>query len=110
MRPFTYLGSGGKDVSSYVFHDITAKVVYQFSDKNKISILFYRGNDKLSFKERYISGKNDLADYVTRDKIIWGNQSGSVKWNYIIRNKLHLESQLYLTDFNYKLTDESEVN
>ena len=110
MRPFTYLGSGGKEVYSYVFYDITGKVVYQFSDKNKFSILFYRGNDKLSFKERYTSGNNDLADYVTKDKIIWGNQSGSVKWNYIIKNNLHLESQLYLTDFKYKLTDEFEVN
>ena len=51
-----------------------------------------------------------MADYVTKDKIIWGNQSGSVKWNYIIKNNLHLESQLYLTDFKYKLTDEFEVN
>ena len=42
MRPFTYLGSGGKEVYSYVFYDITGKVVYQFSDKNKFSILFYR--------------------------------------------------------------------
>jgi len=110
MRPLTYLRSGGRQIYAYVFYDLTGKVVFHLNNKNKISILFYRGNDRISLKERYHSGINNLSDYQSYDKIIWGNQTGSVKWNYFFKNKLLMESQLYLSDFRYMLTDEIKVN
>lgn len=73
-----------KLVGGYHFFDINAKVNHSFSDRSRLYLSFYMGNDSFRNGE-----KSDIDTDVDQDfRWRWGNLIGSAGWNHVINNKL----------------------
>ncbi|MGB4958993.1 MAG: TonB-dependent receptor plug domain-containing protein [Saprospiraceae bacterium] len=84
--------------TGYYFYDVNAKVNHTFSQKDRIYISVYGGNDKFYFKEKDLSGvPRDFTD----NHLGWGNLTGALRWNHLITDQLFMNTTL--TYSNYRL-------
>ncbi len=69
----------------YHFYDLNAKVNHKFSDKDRLFLSVYAGQDKFGFdvEEDYMdsSSKYDFG-------LDWGNITSALRWNHVWNNKL----------------------
>ena len=76
----------------YAFHDINGKITHRFSDRNKLSLSIYSGNDLLKVKARQIFEGSimnaDKEHYNSDFKVTWGNLTAALAWNYQFTSKL----------------------
>lgn len=92
MQPFLKPTSPMKGVDFY-FYDINAKFNVIINDKHRLYFGAYYGNDVYGFKS---SSSQTLV------KFLWGNATASGRWNYIISNRLFLNTSATFSyyDFN----------
>ena len=69
------------------FYDLNMKANYKIDDKNRLFVSGYFGKDELGLKNLF---END-----------WGNNTGTIRWNRIVSNRLFLNTSLIFSDFNY---------
>lgn len=94
------MDSKSKTKAGYFFYDANAKINYNISDKDKLYLSFYGGRDKAYGKNesKYIyndTTNTDIMDF----GLLWGNLTGSLRWNHEYTNKLF--SNLTLVTSNY---------
>ena len=77
-RPFT--AARGYPLKLF-FGDLNAKINHRFSNKDRIYLSFYGGNDVFSLKEK-VDG--DELEY----GIKWGNTITALRWNHLFSPKL----------------------
>ncbi|MDX2245730.1 MAG: TonB-dependent receptor [Bacteroidia bacterium] len=103
-RPISKAVSKGNTSFGYYFHDFNAKVNHTFSDKDRLYLSFYLGDDNLDLKEKYIAGKKGDANYSSnefKNRIGWGNDLAALRWNHIWSPRLF--SNLTATYSKYEL-------
>ena len=89
-----YSGSG------YYFYDLTTKINYRISDKDRIFLSGYFGRDVFSF----VNTDNDIAI-----EIPWGNATTSLRWNHLFSDKLFMNSSLIFSDYRFEFNiDQSD--
>lgn len=104
----------------YYFYDINAKINHRFSDKSRLFISFYKGNDHFNFEMKKKDSGYYLSDLQTLSRnstaLHWGNTIAAIRWNYIFNNKLFSNStvsynkyQLKLRNFNIDQSHENNV-
>lgn len=86
---FLKLSDQFKDNVLY-FYDLNAKLNFQINNKHKIYISGYSGKDVLG-----LNGAFGLD---------WGNQTATVRWNYIISGKLFSNTSVIYSNYKYKTT------
>lgn len=86
---FKMMGTG----MSYNFYDLNAKLNWRLSEKDKLFLSFYMGDDNLSIGANQDSVK-------TNNSILWGNKLISFRWNHVYNNKLF--SNLTLSNTNFR--------
>lgn len=78
------------------YHDLLGKFTYHFTPNNSISLSFYNGSDRF-FLTKSNTLKNERDDYTLmvydKNGISWSNNVGSLKWNYLIGDKLNIKAQ-----------------
>ncbi len=98
MKPFTKIV---ENVSlGYTFYDINAKINHKFSDKDRIYLSFYTGDDKITAK---VDEKSD-EEMEVKNKTAWGNLAGSFRWNHIYSSSLFSNLTYYYTRYRYQIT------
>lgn len=108
-QPFIKIAENGEDMDKmrlgYYFYDLNAKVNHKFSDKHRLYLSFYLGNDKAyaNFAE-----SDDYYSYEDNSKLRWGNITSAVRWNYLINKKLFCNTTL--TYSRYKFLTSIEGN
>lgn len=106
---------------SYYFYDLNAKVNHKFSDRDRLFVSFYMGEDRFSAHNRssrlrsssypYVPGgyggytpngptPSDASDPVrineeARGAIFWGNKLASLGWNHLFSPSLFSNTTLY---------------
>ncbi|RLD59996.1 MAG: TonB-dependent receptor [Bacteroidetes bacterium] len=101
-RPISKMAFNGVSVG-YNFYDFNAKINYKLSDKNRLYLSFYLGDDKFITKFKDKSKEN-----VAKNALKWGNILGALRWNHLYNRKLFSNITLsytrykYLTEFSYK--------
>lgn len=86
-----------KNILPYYFYDINAKVNYKLSNRDRIYLSSYFGDDVLSFKQKSDSSLLDFGFYL-------GNLTGTARWNHIYKNdKLFSNVSLIYTRFRYNV-------
>lgn len=83
-KPF--LSDDFEDAQFY-FYDLTAKVNYDISDKDKVFLSGYFGRDV--FSQGF--GFN------------WGNQTATARWNHIFSDKLFSNFTAYYSNYDFKI-------
>jgi hypothetical protein len=79
---------------AYGFYDINAKLNFQLSDKDKLFISFYNGDDVVKTKSK---SQETKVKAVTK----WGNLSGSLRYNRILGKKIFGNFILATTRYRY---------
>ncbi len=83
-----------KNIKTFDFYDVTGKLNFKLNTKNNIYFSFYTGSD----------------DYFgTNSGIAWSNSTATLRWNYLITDRLFLNTTLAAGSYDYSLyTDVSQ--
>jgi hypothetical protein len=84
------------------FYDLNAKVNYKINDKHRIYLSAYTGADGLGiyFKQQ----DKGSQDYSAIDgNTDWGNLTTAFRWNYMISNKLFMNTTLTYSRFQFNV-------
>ncbi len=71
------------------FYDLNAKLNYELSNKDRLYLSGYFGEDKLGLGDQFSIG--------------WRNTTGTLRWNHIFNSRLFLNSSLIFTNYNYDI-------
>ena len=95
IQPFLKATSPLKGMGFY-FYDLNAKFNIIINDKHRLYFGAYYGNDVYGFKS---------ASAQTICKFHWGNATASARWNYIINDKMFLNTSATFSyyDFNTEM-------
>ena len=86
-EPNPFSGSG------YYFYDLTTKINYKISDKDRIYLSGYFGRDVFNFSD------NESGFGI---EIPWGNSTTSLRWNHLFNDKLFMNTSLIFTDYRFE--------
>ncbi|MDR2009204.1 MAG: TonB-dependent receptor [Bacteroidales bacterium] len=96
IKPFTKKESLLRS-SGYYFYDVNAKFNYRFSDKDRLYISAYYGEDVFNFKS------NDAGFAMG---IPWGNGMASIRWNHLFSNKFFSNTTFVASDYKFQTSIE----
>lgn len=84
--------------AGYYFYDLNAKINYVISNKDRLYVSSYLGQDKFyaNIYDSYSSNKTSLH---------WGNATATARWNHLFSNKLFLNTSLIYTDYKLSISD-----
>ncbi|HEX8545360.1 MAG TPA: TonB-dependent receptor [Cytophagaceae bacterium] len=82
----------------YYFYDLNAKLNYKISDKDRIYISSYLGNDVLRVTS---DAEGDSSGATSGLGFVLGNITSTLRWNHIINKKLFYNVSLINTRFRY---------
>jgi len=100
-RPLIKLGfsqNGGEGVAGYYFYDVNAKVNYEISDRDKLYVSAYTGDDRffLRFSEMFDDNREEVES-----RLGWGNFTSAVRWNHLWTNKLFSNLTATYSKYNF---------
>ncbi len=89
----------------YYFYDINAKFNYKISNKDRIFLSSYFGDDVLKFDEQDIEGLEEGEDenFDLNFGFQLGNFTQTLRWNHLYSPKLFSNLSLIHTTFNYDI-------
>ena len=79
--------------SGYYFYDLTTKINYRISDRDRLYLSGYFGRDVFNFN----NSDNGFAI-----KIPWGNATTSLRWNHLFNDKLFMNTSLIFSDYRFE--------
>ncbi len=78
--------------TGYYFYDLTSKINYRISDKDRIFLSGYFGRDVFTFRNEDRGFKFDIP---------WGNATGSFRWNHLFNDKLFVNTSVIFSDYQF---------
>ena len=102
-RPLIKASTDGDETVGYYFYDVNAKINHKFSDKDRLYLSAYLGDDKgySFYKDEY-----DRTKYEEEVALRWGNITSALRWNHVYNPKLF--SNLTLTYSRYRFNTLAE--
>lgn len=91
-QPFIKKTSNFKG-TSYYFYDFNVKLNYTISDKDRLFLTGYYGQDIFNFK-------SGLTDFTFN--IPWGNRTATLRWNHLFNKKLFCNTSALFNDYRFK--------
>lgn len=85
----------------YFFWDLNAKVNHKFNDRHRLYFSLYSGRDKLGFEDEDRYGEMEYG-------LGWGNISSALRWNFLIHNKLFMNTTVALSRYKF-FTETSDI-
>jgi len=99
-------GSSG----GYYFYDLNGKINHKISDKDRIFISSYFGNDKA-----YTRFNDDWVDNSTQYReegsfqLKWGNIINAIRWNHLLSDKLFMNTTLRYSRYKFLIGVDSRT-
>ena len=99
-----------KTSAGYYFYDLNAKLSHQFSDKDRLFLSVFTGNDVIYANIQQSTTMSQLAmdpSLLKTDKTWlkmdwnWGNILTALRWNHVISNKLFMNTTAYYTKYDF---------
>ena len=94
----------------YAFHDLNARIDHRFSDRSRMYLSLYNGNDVLkvgsedfAYSEYTSEYRNTIDAYMR-----WGNLVASAGWTYAFSNKLFGKLSGFYTRYRSKIRYKEE--
>src|SRR5664279_1366592 len=84
--------------TGYYFYDFNAKINYDFGRNNKLYLSGYFGNDNFYLK-------NNTNSYNENTGFLWGNATGTLRWNHLFTNKLFSNASAIFSNYTFGLYD-----
>jgi hypothetical protein len=108
-------GSNSKSSGGYYFYDLNAKINHKFSDKSRLYLSSYLGNDRAYFGDSGISSyslngeEKKYSDYSSEFGLGWGNIITALRWNYLFNSKLFSNTTLTYSKYNFDVYSDDET-
>lgn len=91
-----------KDNAGYYFYDFNAKFNYEISNKDKLYLSGYFGEDKF--------GVNSTSETInSKNGIDWGNLTTTLRWNHQFSQKLFSNTSLIFSKYQFDIFGNEEV-
>ena len=107
---------GEKNHGGYYFYDLNAKLNYKFSDRSRIYLNAYSGEDALRIRQEWAMYADSRSENGARWN--WGNRLASLNWNYVFTPQLfanisvlysHFHSRIRLYEWEKNMTEGQTV-
>lgn len=92
--------------AGYNFYDLNAKLNWKISDKDRLYLSFYTGDDAINFGVRYREYAHDGVQYNDNMGLgwRWGNKVASLRWNHVMSQKLFMDASVNYTQYRHRLS------
>jgi len=100
LRPV--LAAAKTENTGYYFYDFNAKVNYDFGRNNKLYLSGYFGKDKFYLK-------NNSGGVIENVGFLWGNATGTLRWNHLFNNKLFANASAIYSSYKFGVYDKYKV-
>ncbi len=89
--------------AGYNFYDLNLKVTHKVSDRDKLFLSAYMGDDVASFSLRALD--DVTKDFSVRSKMNWdwGNLVAALRWNHVINGQMFLNSTVSFNRYRSNL-------
>src|ERR1035437_9248054 len=103
-----------KTSGGYYFYDLNAKISHRISDRDKLFLSTYMGDDVINVNNQYTynsgsdnynSGSTNTYKNTNIDKMDWkwGNIISALRWNHLINNKLFMNTTAAFTRYRFDM-------
>lgn len=101
-------GDNARAFGGYYFYDLNLKVNHKFSDKDRLFLSVYSGDDKVYAKMRFKENTyhEEYQSYGEENLNInwaWGNRIAALRWNHVINPNLFMNVTGAYTQYRHKL-------
>ena len=88
----------------YNFYDINAKLNWKISDRDRLYLSYYTGDDKLSFST-ITDLESSIMDLHSENELFWkwGNQVAALRWNHVLSKKVFMDATIDYTQYRHTL-------
>ncbi len=106
-RPLIRAQTDGNETVGYYFYDLNAKLNYRFSDKDRLYLSAYLGDDRFYgwYKDEYEESGQTLTDE-NRAGLNWGNVTSALRWNHAYTPKLFSNLTLTYSRYRFDISNE----
>ena len=89
----------------YYFYDLNAKLNWKISDKDRLYLSWYSGDDKIYANVKWDYAYEDI--YADHEKLgmnwRWGNKVAALRWNHIMSPQLFMDASVNYTQYRHDL-------
>jgi outer membrane receptor for ferrienterochelin and colicin len=109
MMPFVKLAAGSEGIDASLaayFYDLNLKINHKISDKDRLYLSTYMGDDVLAVKSTISESYDDYGTKTVLKENLnfnWGNIVTALRWNHVISNKLFMNTTASYTRYRYDL-------
>ena len=97
----TPLGEGGL-INRYNFWDLNAKITHRFSERSRLTLMAYSGQDFAGLIDQQVLRKDDRRiEERAEDVSRWGNDVVSLKWNWSSGSGTSFLLKSYYTSYTF---------
>lgn len=96
----------GSIYGGYYFYDFNAKITHRFSDRDRLFLSLYTGDDAVYFnvRDKYTYGDNSTEESRLKMNWKWGNLVASARWNRVCSPQLFMDASLTYTRYRNDLS------
>lgn len=101
--------AGDGNTAGYYFYDLNGKVNHKFSDKDRLYISAYLGDDKAysSYEDSWTNNGETSTDKESA-QLKWGNTITAIRWNHMLSNKVFMNTTLRYSKYRFLVGADSE--
>lgn len=91
--------------AGYYFYDLNAKISHKFSDKNRLYLSSYMGDDVIyaNIRDKYTNQTNYKSEDRIKMNWDWGNMIHALRWNHVVNNKLFMNTTASYTRYRFDM-------
>lgn len=115
-QPFIKMAAKREDADNkvgagYYFYDLNAKFTHKFSDRDRLYLSLYTGDDAVYSTMRTHDRESRHYEEKNWSKLNWGwgNLIGVLRWSHIVNNRLFMNTTTAFTRYRSKLKVGSEI-
>lgn len=100
------LSEDANTTAGYYFYDLNAKLTHKFSDKDRLYVSAYLGDDAIYAdvtQEDYEDYSQSYSNRILMDWD-WGNAIAAARWNHVLNNKLFMNTTAAYTRYRFYLS------
>ena len=106
MKPALWIARHAeKDMSKlkagYYFYDFNGKLNWKISDKDRLYLSFYSGDDAIFFGVKYRDYAYENVKYTDNMGLNWkwGNKVSALRWNHVMSQQLFMDASVNYTQY-----------
>lgn len=106
-------GSDKNTSLGYYFYDINAKVSHKFTERDRLYLSFYQGDDVIYGDMQQYKNDNGTVGGIETGRLKldwnWGNRIAALRWNHVLTNKLFMNATVSASKYRFNLSEGTTV-